>query len=270
MAIARSRSETASAALAEQHDRADRLAAVRRSARRSPSCSGQSRPSQPCFQPTGRRETRRSIIASTAPGGAGRPAPWWSAPRPTCASTRSRSHDRDRGVAEPLARLVGERPARWRASKPPRSGAAHGLERLEDRRGGRLAERHDPPERRAHEPHPGDERERRERHDRARTRAARCPASCSMRRHDEQRAPPGSRPSAAAISSGPRISCQRRPTRAAASRRPVETKTKPSLLRSGVAHVLRDPCPGLRSASQLGQRARVGDVVARSPRRGAP
>ena len=54
--------------------------------------SGQSRPSQPCFQPTGRRETRRSIIASTAPGGAASPAPWWSAPRPACASTRSRSH----------------------------------------------------------------------------------------------------------------------------------------------------------------------------------
>ena len=70
--------------------------------------SGQSRPSQPCFQPTGSRETRRSIIASTAPGGAAQ-----AGAVVVGAEAGVREHavavaHRDGGVAEPLARLVGE------------------------------------------------------------------------------------------------------------------------------------------------------------------
>ncbi len=53
--------------------------------------NGQSRPSQPCRQPSGSRATRCSTIAATAPGGAGVPAAWWSPPSPTWASTRPRS-----------------------------------------------------------------------------------------------------------------------------------------------------------------------------------
>ena len=53
--------------------------------------SGQSRPSQPWPQPTGRRATRRAAIAATAPGGAPVPAPWWSDARPAWASTVERS-----------------------------------------------------------------------------------------------------------------------------------------------------------------------------------
>ena len=74
-AIARSRSETASAV--SLNSTIAPTASLRFTIGATiAERSGQSRPSQPCFQPTGRRETRRSIIASTAPGGAGRPAPW--------------------------------------------------------------------------------------------------------------------------------------------------------------------------------------------------
>ena len=89
-AIARSRSETFSAPSENritEPTTPDRVASGATTADRS----GQSRPSQPWPQPTGRRATRRAAIAATAPGGAPVPAPWWSDARPACASTVERS-----------------------------------------------------------------------------------------------------------------------------------------------------------------------------------
>ena len=71
----------------------------------------------------------------------------------------------DRAVPEPCLRLEREDPGalrvETRAQQGPRS-----LEHLQDLRGGRLAERNHLAERGAHQPHPGDERERRQRDDR--------------------------------------------------------------------------------------------------------
>ena len=73
--------------------------------------------------------------------------------------------------------------------------------------------------------------------------------------------------SAAAIISGPRTSCQRRPDlcgcQAATGRDEDEAFAAPV----GLAHVCAT-LPGLAQRDQLGQRARVDDVVAR--RAGAP
>ena len=71
----------------------------------------------------------------------------------------------DGAVAEPCLRLEREDPGALRIETRAQQGP-RGLEHLEDLRGGRLAERHHLAERGAHQPHPGDERERRERDDR--------------------------------------------------------------------------------------------------------
>ena len=69
-----------------------------------------------------------------------------------------------RRVAEPLANLVGH-DLRAGGVEAPAQCAAHRLECLQDGGGGRLGKWHDPSESGAHEPQPGDQRERGERHD---------------------------------------------------------------------------------------------------------
>jgi hypothetical protein len=69
-----------------------------------------------------------------------------------------------RRIAQPFPDLVRHDLGAGRVEAPSQ-GAADRLERLQDRRRGRLGQRHDPAERGAHEPEPGDERERRERDD---------------------------------------------------------------------------------------------------------
>ena len=173
--------------------------------------------------------------------------------------------DRDGRVAEPLARLVGH-DLRAGGVEAAAQGAAHGLDRLEDGRRGRLAERHDAPEGRAHEAQPGHQRERRQRHDghepaqrdalvlQHRGATTNSSSACSRRERgaDHERA-------AHLVPAAPDLRGREAP--------PGRDEDEALAAAVGLAHA-RTTLPGLRSAASCGQRARVDDVVARRP--GAP
>ena len=169
---------------------------------------------------------------------------------------------RDGRVAQALARLVGHDLRAGGVEAAPQ-GAADGLDRLQDRRRRRLAEWHDPAERGAHEPQPGHEGERRQRHDgdepaerralvlqHAQDDEEQQRLQRRQRRGDHQRA-------AHLVPSAPDLG-----GRQAATGRD-EDEAFAALV--GIAHV-RATLPGLAQRGDLGQRARVDDLVARCAR----